>query len=67
VEADAPDKVVMRWTIQPDGKTRDISTQTEAYANSTMAQCLEKQIGEWKFPKHRTEGDPVSFPFKVGK
>jgi predicted Zn finger-like uncharacterized protein len=56
--------LVMRWTIQTTGKTTGVSAQTEEFKSTPMATCIGGLIRSWKFPKHKTQGDPINFPFK---
>ncbi|MFL5356485.1 adventurous gliding motility protein GltJ [Archangium sp.] len=56
-------KLVMRWTIQTNGKTKNVSCQTSEFRSTYMASCISGLIKGWNFPKHRVQGDPIDFPF----
>ncbi|MDY7229821.1 adventurous gliding motility protein GltJ [Hyalangium rubrum] len=56
-------KLVMRWTIQPSGKTTAVSVRTDEFKKTYMATCITGLIKGWSFPKHRKQGDPIDFPF----
>jgi predicted Zn finger-like uncharacterized protein len=56
-------KLVMRWTIQPSGKTTSVSVQTDEFRKTYMATCMTNLIKGWTFPKHRKQGSPIDFPF----
>jgi len=56
-------KLVMRWTIQTNGKTKNVSCQTGEFRSTYMATCISGLIKGWNFPKHKVEGDPIDFPF----
>lgn len=62
-DPEASGRVVMRWTIHPDGHTSNVSVQNEDFAGTPVAACLERLIKKWSFPKHQAQHDPVSFPF----
>ncbi|MCY1031441.1 adventurous gliding motility protein GltJ [Corallococcus sp. BB11-1] len=56
-------KLVMRWTVQPSGKTSSVSCRTDEFRTSHMATCITGLIKGWSFPKHQKQGDPIDFPF----
>ena len=56
-------KLVMRWTVQTNGKTKGVSVQSPEYARTYMATCISGLIKGWTFPQHRKQGDPIDFPF----
>ena len=56
-------RVVVRWSIAPSGKVKDVLTETEAFQGTALAQCLEAKIRAWTFPRHREQGGAVRFPF----
>ncbi len=57
-------KLVMRWQIQTSGKTSNVSVVSEEFKSTYMAVCVGGLIKGWSFPRHKTAGDPVNFPFK---
>jgi hypothetical protein len=56
-------RVVVRWSIAPSGKVKDVVTETAAVQGTALAHCLEEKIRAWTFPKHREQGGAVRFPF----
>ncbi len=56
-------KIVMRWTVQTNGKTKGVAVMTDEYKKTHMATCLSGLVKQWTFPKHRKQGEPVDFPF----
>jgi len=56
-------RIVMRWSIQPNGRTSSISCQSDEFKGSPVAGCIGGLIKGWTFPKHRVQGDPINFPF----
>ncbi len=56
-------RLVMRWTIQPSGKTTAVSIKSEEFKKTYLASCMSGLIKSWTFPKHRKQGDPIDFPF----
>lgn len=57
-------KLVMKWQIQTNGKTSNISVVSEEFKGTPIANCIGGLIKTWTFPKHKKQGEPVSFPFK---
>jgi len=56
-------RLVMRWTILTSGKTTNISCQSDEFKTSYMAQCIGGLIKSWQFPRHKAQGEPITFPF----
>jgi predicted Zn finger-like uncharacterized protein len=56
-------RLVMRWVIQPNGKTSGVSVKSEEFKKTYMASCISGLIKGWNFPKHKKQGDPIDFPF----
>ena len=56
-------KLVMRWTIQPSGKTTSVTCRTDEFRSTYMATCITGLIRSWTFPRHKKQGDPIDFPF----
>jgi predicted Zn finger-like uncharacterized protein len=56
-------KLVMRWVIQPSGRTTAVSVRTDEFKKTHMATCITGLIKGWNFPKHKKQGDPIDFPF----
>jgi hypothetical protein len=64
-DSDLSGKLVMRWTIQTSGKTKDVSCQTPDFRTTYMAicKCMSGLIEGWTFPKHEVQGEAIDFPF----
>jgi len=56
-------KLVMRWTIQTNGKTKNVSVRSTQFARTYMASCIAGLVKGWTFPKHEVQGAPIDFPF----
>jgi hypothetical protein len=56
-------KLVVRWSIQTNGKTSKVAPQTAEFKNTYMATCVSNVIKQMHFPAHKVEGDPIDFPF----
>jgi hypothetical protein len=56
-------KVVMRWTIQPDGRTTDVSCVSGCELQ--FSACVSEKIKTWTFPAHQVQGAPVDYPFSI--
>ena len=56
-------QLMMRWSIQPSGRTSGISVQTSEFKHTYMANCISGLIRGWRFPRHRQQGAPIDFPF----
>lgn len=57
-------KLVMRWTIQTSGRTSNVGVVSDEFKGTYMASCVGGLIKSWQFPKHKQQGEPVTFPFK---
>jgi Ca-activated chloride channel family protein len=57
-------KLVMKWTILTSGKTAQIEVVSDEYKSTYLATCMRGLIKGWTFPRTKTQGDPVVFPFK---
>ena len=56
-------RLVMRWQIHTNGKTSNVSCQSDEFKATPLASCLAGLIKTWTFPKHRSQGEPINFPF----
>lgn len=54
-------RVVMRWTIQPDGKTANVTCVSGCELR--FASCIGEKIKSWTFPEHQVQGEPLDYPF----
>ncbi len=57
-------KLVMKWTIQTNGKASNVSVVSKELEDTYMAGCVERLIESMSFPPHKKQGEPVQFPFK---
>ena len=57
-------KLVMKWTILTSGKSTKVEVVSEEFKSTYLAGCVGGLIKTWQFPKHKTQGEPVVFPFK---
>jgi hypothetical protein len=60
-EPDTYAKVVMRWTILPDGRTTNVVCVSGC--ETLFSSCVAERIKSWTFPKHHVQGEPLDFPF----
>lgn len=56
-------RMVMRWQIHPNGKTSNVSVQTDEFKGTPLAGCIAGLIKTWTFPRHKIQGEPINFPF----
>jgi predicted Zn finger-like uncharacterized protein len=63
-DSDSSGTLVMRWVIQPNGHTSNVTPVTDEFKSSYLASCMGGLIKGWQFPKHKQPQDPISFPFK---
>jgi hypothetical protein len=54
-------KVVMRWAIQPDGRTTEVTCVSGC--SWQFASCVAEKIKSWTFPQHQVQGEALDFPF----
>ncbi len=57
-------KLVMKWTILTSGKTSKVEVVSDEFKQTYLAGCVTGLIKSWTFPRTKTQGDPVVFPFK---
>ena len=57
-------KLVMKWTVQTNGRTSAISVASEELKGSYIANCIGGLVKTWTFPRHKKQGEPIVFPFK---
>ncbi|PZR17448.1 MAG: gliding motility protein [Archangium gephyra] len=57
-------KLLMRWTIQTSGKTSNVGVASDEFKGTFIATCVGGLIKGWTFPKHKKQGEPITFPFK---
>lgn len=57
-------KLLMKWTILPSGRTSNVSVASDEFKGTPIATCVGTLIKGMTFPKHKKQGDPITFPFK---
>ncbi len=57
-------KLLMKWTIQTSGKTSNVSVVSEEFKGTVIAGCVGNLIKTMTFPKHKKQGEAITFPFK---
>ncbi|MDP3157989.1 MAG: adventurous gliding motility protein GltJ [Archangium sp.] len=57
-------KLLMKWTIQTSGKTSNVSVASDEFKGTPIAGCVGNLIKGMTFPRHKKQGDPITFPFK---
>lgn len=60
---DAHGQLVMRWTVQTDGTTKDVTCLSEGLCSMYLESCLKGLIQSWTFPAHSIQGRPIDIPF----
>ena len=59
----ASGKLLMKWTILVSGRTANVTVASPEFKNTVIAQCVGDLIRTMIFPKHKKQGDPITFPF----
>jgi hypothetical protein len=62
-EPKATGQLVMRFEIEPSGKTSNIRAVDTKLGNSTFGNCVTKVVREMSFPKHKQKGKPIDQVF----
>ena len=57
-------KLVMRWSIQANGRVSNVVVVSEEFKNTHMAGCVGKAIKSWSFPRSKNPPDPFTLPVK---
>jgi predicted Zn finger-like uncharacterized protein len=57
-------KLLMKWTIQTSGKTSNVGVVSDEFKGAPIAGCVGSLIKGMTFPRHKVQGDPITFPFK---
>jgi hypothetical protein len=63
-DPDARGTLKVRWIIGGDGSVRDVRLLTSEYARQPIAPCITSVVKGIRFPRSRTAGQEVVFPFK---
>lgn len=56
-------RVVVRFTITPQGSTTDIDIEENTLGNDAVASCIRTVIRGWRFPFKPDSEVPVAYPF----
>ncbi|MDX2023859.1 MAG: AgmX/PglI C-terminal domain-containing protein [Deltaproteobacteria bacterium] len=56
-------KIVVVWTITPEGTVTGIDVENDSLGDPEVAQCIKKNISGWRFPRPAGGSVEVSFPF----
>jgi predicted Zn finger-like uncharacterized protein len=56
-------RLVVRWTILTSGHTSGVTVRSDEFKRTHMASCIAGLVKGWKFPRHKTQGEPIDFPF----
>ena len=54
----------VRWIIGGDGSVRDVRLLSDEFARQPIAPCITSIVRGIRFPRSRTTGQEVVFPFK---
>ena len=54
----------VRWIINGDGNPRDVRVLSDEFARQPIAPCITSIVKGIRFPRSRTTGQEVVFPFK---
>jgi hypothetical protein len=54
----------LRWVIGADGGVNGVKVVSPEFAGQPIAQCLAGVVKTIRFPRSRTSGQEVVFPFK---
>lgn len=57
-------KLVMRWSIQANGRVSNVVVVSEEFKSTHMAGCVGKAIKSWSFPRSKNPPDPFTLPVK---
>jgi hypothetical protein len=54
----------LQWMVSPNGTASQVKAMTPNLVDSYLAACIGEQLPGWKFPSHRREGLPITYPFR---
>lgn len=57
-------KLVIRWSIQGNGRVSNVVVVSEEFKNTYMAGCVGKAIKGWVFPRSKSPPEPFTLPVK---
>lgn len=56
-------RVVLRFTIRPDGRLEEVEIVEDQLAGASVADCVRSQVAAWRTPFRPKEGVAVEYPF----
>jgi predicted Zn finger-like uncharacterized protein len=56
--------LVLRWQILTTGKVSNVTVVSEEFKSTYMAGCVTRQVKGLSFPRHKQQGEPITFPFR---
>jgi len=56
-------RVVVRFTIKPDGRTSDVDVEENTVGSDAVGACIKTLIKTWTFPFKPEEETTVAYPF----
>jgi len=56
-------KIVIRFSIMPNGRTGEIDIEENSLGNEAVASCIRTIVRSWNFPFKPDSEVPVSYPF----
>jgi hypothetical protein len=63
-DPEAKGTLKLRWIIGGDGVARDVRVLSEDLVKQPIAPCISNVVKDIRFPRSRTAGQEVVFPFK---
>jgi predicted Zn finger-like uncharacterized protein len=63
-EPDTRGTLKLRWVIAGDGGVRDVRVVSDEFSRQPIASCISSIVRGLHFPRSRTTGQEVVFPFK---
>ncbi|HET9598798.1 MAG TPA: AgmX/PglI C-terminal domain-containing protein, partial [Anaeromyxobacteraceae bacterium] len=63
-DPDAKGTLKMRWLIGGDGSVRDVRVLSDEFSRQPISPCITGVVKSLRFPRSRTTGQEVVFPFK---
>jgi predicted Zn finger-like uncharacterized protein len=63
-DPEAKGTLKMRWLISGDGSVRDVRVLSDEFSRQPISPCITGVVKSLRFPRSRTTGQEVVFPFK---
>jgi hypothetical protein len=63
-DSEARGTLKMRWLISGDGSVRDVRVLSDEFSRQPISPCITGVVKSLRFPRSRTTGQEVVFPFK---